>query len=113
MDQGLSGRRTVHLRLQVQLQMNSAGDTFCAYGKADIFLGGDPGRRLSAEEPESPADFILADDGGRVAVADAVLVGEPVGASSWRRNAGPDSRWMNHSASARPVWVGMRAMRLL
>jgi hypothetical protein len=35
---------------------------------------------LSAEEPEAAADFVLADDGLGVAVADAVLVGEPVGA---------------------------------
>src|SRR5580692_12556282 len=35
---------------------------------------------LSAEEPETTAYFVLGDDRGRVAVADAVLVGEPVGA---------------------------------
>src|ERR1700742_5231192 len=35
---------------------------------------------LSAEEPKTAAYFVLADDGRGVAVADAVLVGEPVGA---------------------------------
>jgi hypothetical protein len=38
------------------------------------------GERLSAEEPKFAADLVLVNDGGRVAVADAVLVREPVGA---------------------------------
>jgi hypothetical protein len=35
--------------------------------------------KLGSEEPEMTTDFVLADDGDGVAVADAVLVGEPVG----------------------------------
>src|SRR6202034_2471597 len=76
---GLSIRRTVQLRLQVQMQMKSTG-AFCAYGKQLSSRGATPHSRLSAEEPETAADSVLANDGGGVAVADAVLVGEPVGA---------------------------------
>src|SRR5690349_4995374 len=35
--------------------------------------------RLSVKEPETTANFVLANDGSRVTVADAMLVGEPVG----------------------------------
>src|SRR5580692_10347681 len=69
MDQGLRGRATVHLRLQVQLQMKAQLHFLLTWEMA-----------LSAEEPETTAYFVLGDDRGRVAVADAVLVGEPVGA---------------------------------
>ena len=79
MDQGLSIRRTVHLRLQVQMQMKSTG-AFYAYEKQLSSRGATPYPRLSAEEPEAAADFVLANDGRGVAVADAVLVGKPVGA---------------------------------
>src|SRR6185312_16105003 len=44
---------------------------------------------LSAEEPETAADFVLADDGRGVAVADAVLVGEPVGSFVAAEEGGP------------------------
>jgi hypothetical protein len=56
----------VHLRLQVQLQMNNRGPVY------------QDRKKLSAEEPETAANFVLADDGYRVAIADTVLVGEPV-----------------------------------
>src|ERR1700726_2185099 len=80
MDQGLSSQMTVHLRLQVQVRMKSAG-ALSLLTESGYLLGGDPWLpRLSAEEPETAADFVLANDGGRVAVADAVLVGQPVGA---------------------------------
>ena len=81
MDQGLSSQTTVHLRLQVQVRMKSAG-ALSLLKESSYLLGGDPWypARLSAEEPETAADFVLANDGVGVAVADPVLVGEPVGA---------------------------------
>ncbi len=70
---------TVHLRLQLQLQMNNRGSFWKTV--KDGYL---PGRLsvllLSAKEPETAAYFVLANDGGGVAVADAMFVGEPVGA---------------------------------
>jgi hypothetical protein len=39
MVQGLSSQTTVHLLLQVQVQMKSAGAAFYAYDKAVIFWG--------------------------------------------------------------------------
>src|SRR5690242_2764034 len=59
--------------------MKCSDGTFRASGKAVIFRG-TLVLALSAEEPETAADFVLADDGSGIAVADAVLVGEPVGA---------------------------------
>src|SRR6185437_10129501 len=44
---------------------------------------------LSGGEPEAAAYFVLADDRGGVAVADAVLVGEPVGALVTAKEGGP------------------------
>src|SRR5580700_10307876 len=80
MDRGLSSQTTVHLRLQVQVRMKSAG-ALSLLTEKQLSSGGRPlVARLSAEEPETAADFVLANDGGGVAVADAVLVGEPVGA---------------------------------
>jgi hypothetical protein len=70
----------VHLRLQVQLQMDS---TLALSKLAEWRLssGGSPRTvALSAEEPETATYFVLAHDRGGVAIADAVLVGEPVSA---------------------------------
>src|SRR5690348_14235081 len=68
--------------------MKCRGGAFRTSGKAYL-----PGRTLvpalSAEEPETAADFVLADDGRGVAVADAVFVGEPVGAFVAAEEGGP------------------------
>ena len=85
---------TVHLPLQVQLQMNGQGNAFEDPGRLSKTTEGfrktvkegclPRGRpcvlALSAKEPETAADFVLANDGRGVAVADAMFVGEPVGA---------------------------------
>src|SRR5579863_9222411 len=66
--------------------MTGAEEWAAVMGKSNPRLYSDAGVRtrraaqLGAEEPEFAADFVLVDDRGRVAVADAVLVGEPVGA---------------------------------
>jgi len=63
----------------------------CHRATVPTAISGRPGRRfwarraartvwLAPEEAEFAAEFVLVDDRGRVAVADAVLVGEPVGA---------------------------------
>ena len=88
MDQGLSIRRTVHLRLQVQMQMKSTGASTLTEKQLSS-RGVTPYPRLSAEEPETAADFVLANDGRGVAVADAVLVGEPVSALVATQEGGP------------------------
>jgi hypothetical protein len=67
---------TVHLRLQVQLRMKVRSRL-----SMNAFL--------SAEEPETAADFVLANDGRGVAVADAMLVGEPVRALIATQEGGP------------------------
>ena len=64
----------MQLLLQVHLHMNNAGAPFTKF-LISAFLGW-----LSAEKPKTATDFVLADDGRGVAVADAVLIGEPVGA---------------------------------
>jgi hypothetical protein len=51
--------------------------------------GGDRRTSLSAEEPKTAADFVLADDGVGVAVADAVLIGEPVSTLVAAEEGGP------------------------
>ena len=68
----------MHLRLQVHLQMKcSDALSVCrerrlSFGRRTLVAA------LSAEEPKTAANFVLADDGRGVAVTDAVLVGEPV-----------------------------------
>jgi len=74
---------TVHLRLQVQLQMNNQGQLFEHRERRVIFRGRPFAPNvlaLSAKEPETAAYFVLANDGRGIAVADAMFVGEPVGA---------------------------------